>query len=97
MTTPARQSAGKGNDMQVASVGAAEPRPEEFAVSPAVGGLPAIYVPKSPTRASTGTELWRATIRGARWAVHRAAHHLSRHHIAPEQLAGTTPRTQEKQ
>jgi hypothetical protein len=96
MTTPDRQPARDGNDMQVASAVAAQSRPEEFAISPAIGGLPAIYVPQSPNRASTGAELWRATIRGARWAVRRAGHHLSHHHTAPELHAGTNPRKQEK-
>ena len=43
---------------------APEPQPDGFAVSPDIGPLPAIYVPRSPEQAPAGALLWR-TVAGA--------------------------------
>lgn len=79
MTRPARQSCASAEGIEVASAGAAQPRPEGFAISPAAGPLPAIYVPRRPTRATSNTGLWRAIAR----AACLAARHLPLHHPVP--------------
>ena len=50
---------------------ATEPRPDGYAVSPAIGPLPAIYVRQPPSLACTACALWRAAARAARWAAAR--------------------------
>jgi glycine cleavage system H protein len=59
------------------SADATEPRPDEGAVSPAIGPLPAIYVPSSPSQASRTSLLWHAAVRAARRADGWAVRHLS--------------------
>ena len=44
-----------------------EARPDAFAVSPAIGPLPAIYVPPSPSQATAPSLLWHATVRAGGW------------------------------
>jgi hypothetical protein len=73
MTTPDQQPTADNDNPQLASAQTAQPYPEGFAISPALGGLPPIYVPQSATRATTGAGLWRATIRAVRRAGCRAA------------------------
>jgi hypothetical protein len=46
-----------------------ETRPDALAVSPAIGPLPAIYVPPPPSQATAVGLLWRATVRAGGWAV----------------------------
>lgn len=50
-------------------------RPDGIAVSPAIGPLPAIYVPRTPGEATSTGLLWQATARAARqvsgWAARR--------------------------
>jgi hypothetical protein len=54
---------------------AATGRPDGIAVSPAIGPLPAIYVPLTPGEATSTALLWQATARAARrvsgWAARR--------------------------
>ena len=54
---------------------ATEPRPDGYAVSPAIGPLPAIYVRQPPSLACTACALWYAAARAARragsWAARR--------------------------
>jgi hypothetical protein len=45
----------------------AEARPDAFAVSPAIGPLPAICVPPSPSQATAPSLLWHATVRAGGW------------------------------
>jgi uncharacterized protein (DUF427 family) len=62
------------------SAGGSYVRPDAFAVSPAVGPLPAIYVPASPGRASPVSRLGHAAVRAARqagrWAVRTLSQQL---------------------
>jgi hypothetical protein len=50
-------------------------RPDGIAVSPAIGPLPAIYVPRTPGEATSTGLLWQAAARAARhvsgWAARR--------------------------
>ncbi len=46
----------------------AEAWPDAFAVSPAIGPLPAIYVPPSPSQATAPGLLGHATVRAGGWA-----------------------------
>jgi glycine cleavage system H protein len=72
MTAEDRRPTADNDGMQVASGQTAQPHHEGFAISPAVGGLPPIYVPQSPARPGTG--LWHAVTRAARrlWPQHSA-------------------------
>jgi glycine cleavage system H protein len=79
MTTPAREPAAARDGMEAAPPGADQTRPEGLAISPAVGGLPAIYVPRSPAQAGTDAALWRAMVRTAG----RVARRLRSHQPAP--------------
>jgi hypothetical protein len=73
---PAAAPASDGHRMP--SAGGTGARPDAFAVSPAIGPLPGIYVPPSPGQAPAPGLLWRATIWAGSWAVR----HLSRHALA---------------
>lgn len=65
---------------QVTSAGdGATARPDGIAVSPAIGPLPAIYVPRTPGEATSTGPLWQATARAARYVSGWAARHLGRH------------------
>jgi hypothetical protein len=92
MTTPARQSGASADGMGVARAGAAQPRAEGFAISPAIGPLPAIYVPQSPPRAASCTGLWRAIAR----AACRAARYLPLRRPAPGRATGANTFSQEE-
>jgi hypothetical protein len=45
----------------------------EYAVSPAIGPVPAIFVPRSPGQASAAARLRRALVRAARLAFGRSS------------------------
>jgi glycine cleavage system H protein len=68
MTTPTPPEAAAGDGHQE---GAGAPRsgPDPIAVSPAIGPLPAIYVPAAPSQASTTGLPWPAMVRAARWVA----------------------------
>lgn len=76
MTTPASRPAADNHNAQVAPAGAAGADREGFAVSPAIGGLPAIYVSEPRIRAGTASGLWRVTRRAARRAGRLSLHQL---------------------
>ena len=61
------------------SAEAPRPGPDVFAVSPAIGPLPAIYASSSPSQATVPGLLRHATVRPARRAGGWAVRHLSRH------------------
>jgi hypothetical protein len=61
------------------AVDGATVRPDGIAVSPAIGPLPAIYVPRTPGEAASTGLLWQATARAARHVSGWAAHRLGRH------------------
>ena len=50
-------------------------RPDGIAVSPAIGPLPAIYVPRTPGEATSTGLLWQAIARAARHVSGWAARH----------------------
>ena len=52
---------------RIPSAEGAEARPDAFAVSPAIGPLPAIYVRPSPSQATAPGLLWHATVRAGGW------------------------------
>jgi hypothetical protein len=52
-------------------------RPDGIAVSPAIGPLPAIYVPRTPGEATSTGLLWQATARAVRQVSGWAARRLS--------------------
>jgi hypothetical protein len=62
-----------------------------YAVSPAIGPLPAIAVSGSPGQASPATQLRRAPIRAARLAFGWAGRRL-RHHAGPGRRGHRTGR-----
>lgn len=62
MTMTANLPAAPASDgPRMPSAESTETRSEAFAVSPAIGPLPAIYVPPSPSQATAPGLLWRAT------------------------------------
>ena len=67
------------SDEATASADSGEHQPEVFAVSPAVGPLPAIYVPQSPSEPGATGLLWQAETQLVRQAGSWAACHLLHH------------------
>ena len=57
-------------------------RPDGIAVSPAIGPLPAIYVPRTLGEATSTGLLWQASARAARHVSAWAARRLGRHGTA---------------
>ena len=55
---------------------AAAGRPDGIAVSPAIGPLPAIYVPRMPGEATSTGLLWQAIARATRHLSGWVARHL---------------------
>jgi hypothetical protein len=56
-----------------------EARPAAFAVSPAIGPLPAIYVPPSPGQATAPSRLWHATVRAVGWVLQEIGYRPGAH------------------
>jgi glycine cleavage system H protein len=79
MPEPDRSSATTSDDEVAASADSGEHQPEAFAISPAVGPLPSIYVPQSPDEPSTTDLLRHAEAQVARRARDWAARHLPHH------------------
>jgi hypothetical protein len=79
MPEPDEPPAPAGDDEATAAADSGEP--EAFAVSPAVGPVPAIYVPQSPSEPSATDLLWQAEAQLARqarsWAACHPPHHGS--------------------
>jgi glycine cleavage system H protein len=72
-----------------ASADDGEHEPEVFAVSPAIGPVPAIYVPQSPTEQGITGPLWQAEAEAVRRAGGWVACHLPHH--GPECRAHESP------
>jgi len=74
MSTPARRDTSADGREPAAPAGDAGP-PDQFAVSPAVGPVPAIYVPGTRDQASAVANLRRACVRVLRlaggWVIRR--------------------------
>ena len=79
MTAQDPHSAGAGNAKRPASADADPARPAPIAVSPALGPLPAIYVPRAGEAGGPGM-LRHAATRALRRAGRRALCRLPRHH-----------------
>jgi len=77
MTAPAPHPAPTG-DGEAAGSADDNTRPTGVAVSPAVGPLPPIFVPRSPQASTTGL-LWPAALRAARRASTWVTRHRPRH------------------
>ena len=87
------------DDGAAASADSGEHEPEAFAISPAVGPVPAIYVPQSPGEPSATGLLWHAEAQAARRARDWAACHLPHHDPecrAHESAAPADPPTEPK-
>jgi hypothetical protein len=74
MSTPAPHDTSAGGREPAAPAGDAGP-PDQFAVSAAVGPLPAVYVPRTPGQAGPVAVLRRACVRALRlaggWVIRR--------------------------
>src|SRR5215472_11932828 len=79
MAKPDRPPATTGDEEATASTDSGEHQPEAFAVSPAIGPVPSIYVPQSPGEPSATGLLWHAEAQVARQARDWAACHLPHH------------------
>jgi hypothetical protein len=62
MNTPARDEAPAGDGTPRACTGGTGRRPDRFAVTPAIGPVPATYVPRSTPGSGPAGLLWRAAI-----------------------------------
>jgi hypothetical protein len=82
MTTPTPRPVGASDGKEAASADAARSQPDPIAISPALGPLPAVYVPRAPGEGSPVGLLWRATARVARLAGRWATHYLPHRHPA---------------
>jgi hypothetical protein len=106
MREPDMPPATTGDEEATTSADSCEHRPEVFAISPAIGPVPAIYVPQSPTEQSaTGLLCYaeaEATRRSRSWAARHLPHHdrQGRAHESPAPAAPPTvpkPSRQEEQ
>jgi glycine cleavage system H protein len=79
MPEPDIPPATTSDEEAAASANGGEHKPEVFAVSPAIGPVPAIYVPQSPSEPSATGLLWQAEAEAARRARSWAACHLPHH------------------
>jgi hypothetical protein len=71
MTTPAPQPDGADDDKRMA---AAPAESEPVAVTPAVGPIPAIYIPRPSNNACAAGRIWHTAGRVARRALQRVTH-----------------------
>ena len=71
-----RRAHGKARGQMTSAADATTGRPDGFAVSPAIGPLPAIYVPRTPDEATSTGLLWQAAARAVRHVSDWAARHL---------------------
>lgn len=74
MTAPTPPEAA-ARDGHQESAGAPPSQPDPIAVSPAIGLLPAIYVPATPGQANPAGLLWLAITHAAGWAARWATRH----------------------
>jgi hypothetical protein len=81
MTTRALHPAASSGAKQHAPADAARPRPDPVAVSPALGPVPPVYVPRTRAEAAAASLLWHPAARAAGRAARRldrAYHALAR-------------------
>jgi hypothetical protein len=72
---------------EAGSADAAQSQPDAIAISPAIGPLPAIYVPRTPGKSGPIGPLWHVTARAARLAGRWATRHLPHRHHATEMVS----------
>src|SRR5262249_58683351 len=75
MPEPDMPAATTSGEEATASAASGEHKPEVFGISPAVGPVPAIYVPQSPSEPSATGLFWYAEAQAARRARSWAAFH----------------------
>ncbi|MEU8849460.1 hypothetical protein AB0C70_25135 [Streptomyces sp. NPDC048564] len=80
MTTPAPLPDGAEDDKRMA---AAPAESDPVAVTPAIGPIPAIYIPRSSNKAGAADQFWFAAVRAARKAARWATRCLSHHRADP--------------
>jgi len=96
MPEPDRSPSTTSDDEATAPADSGEDKPEASAISPAIGPLPSIYVPQSPSEPSATDLLWHAEAEVARQARDWAACHLPHRHAecrARESVASVAPPT----
>lgn len=93
MTTQIPRPAADSDGKQAASAEAARSQPDQIAISPDVGPLPAIYVPRAPGEGSPVGLLWHVTARAARLAGRWASRHLPHRHPATQDGEPRQPAT----
>ena len=79
MAEPGKPPATTGDEEAAAAPDGGGNKPDVFAISPAIGPVPAIYVPQAPSEASATGLLWHAETQLARQARSWAACHLPHH------------------
>jgi hypothetical protein len=78
MTTRVPPPAASRGGKPAATADAERSRPDPIAVSPALGPVPPIYVPRTRAEAAAASALWRPAWRAARLAGGRAVRCLDR-------------------
>jgi hypothetical protein len=78
MTTRALRPAASSGAKPAAAADAARSRPDPIAVSPALGPVPPVYVPRTRAEAAAASLLWHPAARAARQAAGRAVRRLDR-------------------
>jgi hypothetical protein len=91
--TPRPAADSDGKEKEAGSADAARSQPDPITISPAIGPLPAIYVPPAPGEPSPVGLLWHLTARVARLAGRWATRHLPHRHPATRDGAPRHPST----
>ena len=78
MTARALHPAASSDAKPTAAADAARPRPDPVAVSPALGPVPPVYVPRTRAEAAAASLLWHPAARAARRGAGRAIRRLDR-------------------
>jgi hypothetical protein len=93
MTAQAPPPAADSHDKEAGSADAVRSQPDQIAISPAIGPLPAIYVPRAPGESGPIGLLWHVTARAARLAGEWATRHLPHRHPATQDGEPRQPAT----
>jgi hypothetical protein len=64
--------------------------PDGIVISPAIGPLPAVYVPQTPDALTADALLWQATARSTRLLASWLIRHLRHGHAAPNKHQTTS-------
>jgi hypothetical protein len=83
-----------------AAADAAPAQPDPIAISPAIGPVPPVYVPRSPNQAATTGLVWHATVRAVRlvgrWVIRRP-HRRATHDGESQSTGAVTDMPSERQ